>query len=138
MDRKALRDRVHRYNEADPVGSASRKPPEAVAKLTTAQMAKLRELVLAGPDRKIHQFIRWRCADLRMNVTKRVSVTVREHTIGKWLRLGTVIPKRDVAAQEAFKKTSVIAGRKSSTAPPRRHRRRSGFRITPEADKKAR
>jgi transposase len=99
------------------VGLASRKPPGAVAKLTQAQMAELRELVIAGPDRKIHKVIRWRCVDLRTEVTKRFSVTVPERTIGKWLRKlrltqlqpRPVHPKTDAAAQEAFKKTSVIA-----------------------------
>jgi transposase len=117
MDRQTLRDWVHRYNEAGVVGLASRKPPGAVAKLTQAQMAELRELVIAGPDRKIHKVIRWRCVDLRTEVTKRFSVTVPERTIGKWLRKlrltqlqpRPVHPKTDAAAQEAFKKASVIA-----------------------------
>ena len=52
MDRQTLRDWVHRYNEAGIHGLASRKAPGATAKLTQAQMAELRELVIAGPDRK--------------------------------------------------------------------------------------
>jgi hypothetical protein len=49
-------------------------------------MAELRELVIAGPDPKIHKVTRWRCVDLRAEVTRRFSVTVPERTIGKWLR----------------------------------------------------
>jgi hypothetical protein len=49
-------------------------------------MAELRELVVAGPDPEKHQVVRWRCADVRVEVTRRFSVTVPERTIGKWLR----------------------------------------------------
>jgi hypothetical protein len=42
--------------------------------------------VMAGPDPKIHKVVRWRCVDLRAEVTKRFSVTVSERTIAKWLR----------------------------------------------------
>jgi transposase len=112
MDRQTLRDWVHRYNEAGIVGLASRKPPAAAAKLTQAQMAELRALVIAGPDPKIHKVVRWRCVDLRAEVAKRFSVTVPERTIGKWLRRLRLTqlqrrpfhPKKDAAAQEAFKK----------------------------------
>jgi hypothetical protein len=65
-------------------------------------MAELRALVIAGPDRKIHKVVRWRCVDLRTEVTRRFSVTVAERTIGKWLRKlkppscspGRIIPNR--------------------------------------------
>jgi transposase len=117
MDRQTLRDWVHRYNEAGIDGLVSRKPPGAAAKLTTAQMAELRELAVAGPDPKIHHVIRWRCVDLRAEVARRFSVTVPERTIGKWLRKLRLTqlqprpyhPKKDAAAQEAFKKTSLPA-----------------------------
>jgi transposase len=78
-------------------------------------MGELRELVVAGPDPKVHQVVRWRCVDVREEVTRRFSVTVNERTIGKWLRKLELTrlqprpfhPKKDAAAQEAFKKTSV-------------------------------
>ncbi len=75
MDRQTLRDWVHRYNEAGPVGLVSRKPPGAAAKLNPAQMAELRELVIAGPDPDLHKVIRWRCVDLRDEVSRRFSVS---------------------------------------------------------------
>jgi transposase len=117
MDRQTLRDWVHRYNDAGIDGLVSRKPPGASPKLSEAQMAELRELVIAGPDPKIHKVIRWRCVDLRAEVTRRFAVTVPERTIGKWLRRLKLTqlqprpyhPKKDAAAQEAFKKTSVPA-----------------------------
>jgi transposase len=86
MDRQTLATGVHRYNEAGIHGLVSRKAPGAIPKLTQAQMAELRQLVIAGPDHKIHKVIRWRCVDLRAEVTRRFSVTVRERTIGTWLR----------------------------------------------------
>jgi transposase len=117
MDRQTLRDWVHRYNEAGIDGLVSRKPPGATPKLTEVQMAELRELVIAGPDRNIHKVIRWRCVDLREEVARRFSVTVPERTIGKWLRKLKLTllqprphhPKKDAAAQEAFKKTLLPA-----------------------------
>jgi len=112
MDRQTLRDWVHRYNETGPDGLVSRSAPGPEPKLTAPQMNELRELVIAGPDPKIHKVIRWRCIDLREQVAERFSVHVSERTIGKWLRkLGLTRlqprpyhPKRDPAAQEAFKK----------------------------------
>jgi len=117
MDRQTLRDWVHRYNEAGIHGLVSRKAPGAAAKLSQAQMAELRELVIAGPDREVHKVIRWRCVDLCAEVTRRFSVTVPERTMGKWLRKLKLTqlqprphhPKKDAAAQEDFKKTSVPA-----------------------------
>jgi hypothetical protein len=75
MDRQTLRDWVHRYNEAGIVGLASRKPPGAVARLTQAQMAELRALVIAGPDPKIHKVVRWRCVDLRAEARRRPTIS---------------------------------------------------------------
>ncbi len=114
MDRQTLRDWVLRYNEHGVDGLASRKPPGAAPKLSEAQMRELRGLVLAGPDPKTQKVVRWRCLDLREEVIQRFSVTVPERTIAKWLRKLKLTrlqprpfhPKRDEAAQEAFKKTS--------------------------------
>jgi len=70
--------------------------------------------VIQGPDPMTHKVVRWRCVDLRAEVARRFSVDVHESTIGKWLhQLGLTRlqprpfhPKKDAAAQEAFKKTS--------------------------------
>jgi transposase len=115
MDRQTLRDWVVRYNERGVDGLASRKPPGAAPKLSAAQMSELRDLVLAGPDPKADKVVRWRCVDLREEVTQRFCVTVPERTIAKWLRKLKLTrlqprpfhPKMDAAAQEAFKKTLV-------------------------------
>jgi transposase len=115
MDRQTLRDWVHRYNESGAEGMISRRAPGPPAKLTAAQMQELRALVLAGPDPAVHHVARWRCVDLRDEVARRFGVTVQERAIGKWLRkLGLTRlqprpyhPKKDPAAEEAFKKTLV-------------------------------
>jgi transposase len=117
MDRQTLRDWVHRYNEVGIAGLVSRTAPGPTPKLTTEQMQELRALVLAGPDPEVHKVVRWRCIDLREEVTRRFSVTVGEGTIGRWLRKLKLTrlqprpyhPRKDAAAQEAFKKTSVHA-----------------------------
>jgi transposase len=115
MDRQSLRDWVHRYNEAGADGLVSRCGPGPRPKLSAAQMEELRELVIAGPDAAIHQVVRWRCVDLRDEVARRYDVTVGERTIGKWLRKLRLTrlqprpyhPKKDPAAEAAFKKTSL-------------------------------
>lgn len=117
MDRQTLRDWVHRYNAAGVDGLVSRTPPGPAPKLTSAQMQELYDLVIAGPDLAVHHVVRWRCVDLRAEVARRFGVTVDEDTIGRWLRKLRLTrlqprpfhPKKDVAAQEAFKKTSAAA-----------------------------
>jgi transposase len=114
MDRQTLRDWVHRYNDEGIDGLKSRSAPGRAPALTDEQMAELRALVIQGPDPVAHKVVRWRCVDLRAEVARRFSVDVHESTIGKWLhQLGLTRlqprpfhPKKDAAAQEAFKKTS--------------------------------
>jgi transposase len=114
MDRQTLRDWVHRYNAEGVDGLKSRKSPGREPFLTEPQKTELRDLVVRGPDPDIHKVVRWRCADLRAEVARRWSVEVHESTIGKWLgELGLtrlqprpVHPKKDAAAEAAFKQTS--------------------------------
>lgn len=117
MDRQTLRDWVLRYNADGIAGLLSRKPPGAAGKLTKEQWSELRQWVIDGPNPKEHKVIRWRCVDLCVEVHRRFSVTVCERTMGKWLRkMGLTRlqprpfhPKKDAEAQEAFKKTFVLA-----------------------------
>lgn len=116
MDRQTLRDWVRRYNSDGIDGLRSRKAPGAAARLSAVQKAELYQWVLDGPDPKRHKVIRWRCVDLCAEVERRFCVTVCERTMGKWLRKMKLTrlqprpyhPKKDVAAQEAFKKTSAL------------------------------
>jgi transposase len=115
MDRQTLRDWVHRYNAEGVAGLHSRVSPGRPAVLTDQQMQALRIMVLEGPDPARNGVIRWRCADLRDEIAARWSVTLTERSVGRLLhRLDMTRlqprpyhPKKDAAAQEAFKKTSL-------------------------------
>jgi transposase len=115
MDRQILCDWVHRYNAEGVAGLASRVHPGPVPSLNDQQMAELRALVVAGPDPEKDGVVRWRCVDLREQIIRRFSVSFHERSVGKLLRkLGLTQlqprpyhPKKDAAAQEAFKKTSL-------------------------------
>ena len=115
MDRQTLRDWVHRYNAEGIAGLSSGHGPGKPRSLTADQMAELKALVLKGPDPEKHGVVRWRCVDLRAEVARRFTVEVTRWTIGKWLRKLDLTrlqprpfhPKKDAAAQEAFKKTSL-------------------------------
>jgi transposase len=114
MQRQTLRDWVHRYNAEGVAGLVSRPGPGRAPALSSQQMAELKALVIAGPDPETDGVVRWRCVDLREQIVQRYSVEVHERTVGKLLRrLGLTRlqprpyhPKKDAAAQEAFKKTS--------------------------------
>jgi transposase len=114
MDRQTLRDWVHRYNLEGlgglSDGQRSGRPPA----LSAEQMQDLKDLVLAGPDLALNGVTRWPCIDLCVVIAERYEVVVHERTVGKLLRrMGLTRlqprpyhPKKDAAAQEAFKKTS--------------------------------
>jgi transposase len=111
MDRQILRDWAHRYNAVGVAGLSSRCSPGRPSALNEAQMEELRSMVLEGLDLERNKVVRWRCADLRAEIASRWSVTVNERTVGKLLRRLRMTrlqprphhPKKDVAAQEAFK-----------------------------------
>ncbi len=114
MDRQTLRDWVHRYNEEGLAGLISRVGLGPAPLLNEAQMAELLALVLQGPDAVGDKVVRWRCVDLQEQVARRFSIDTTERTIGRWLRQLKLTrlqprpfhPKKDIAAQETFKKTS--------------------------------
>jgi transposase len=114
MDRQTLRDWVLRYNEAGIEGLADRPRSGRPPALTPAQMQELKDVALAGPSPAEHGVVRWRCIDLRGEIARRFSVQVHERTVGKLLHRCDLVrlqprpyhPKKDAAAQEAFKKTS--------------------------------
>ena len=114
MERQTLRDWVHRYNAEGIAGLSSRTGSGRPCALSIEQMAQLKVLVVAGPDPSKHGVVRWRCADLRGVIQERFAVEVHERTVGKLLRRLHLTrlqprphnPKQDLAAQEAFKKTS--------------------------------
>ena len=113
MDRQTLRDWVHRYNAAGIAGLADLPRSGRPAALSAEQQAEFRSLVLAGPELARDGVVRWRCLDLRSEIAQRFEVTMHERTVGKLLRrLGLsrvqprpYNPKRNLDAQETFKKT---------------------------------
>ena len=114
MDRQTLSDWVHRYNATGIDGLKSCHAPGAAPLLSEEQRTELRALVVKGPDPEKDKVIRWRCIDLRDKIERHFSVTVHKRTVAKWLRQLELTrlqprpfhPKKDEAAQEAFKKTS--------------------------------
>jgi transposase len=116
MDRQTLRDWVIRYNELGIEGLVSRRGGGRKAVLSKTQLAELLALVVKGPDPERDRVVRWRCVDLREEVERRFEVRVHENTIGAWLRQMKLTrlqprpfhPGKDPAAQQAFKKTSLI------------------------------
>lgn len=116
MDRQTLRDWVIRYNELGISGLVSRHGGGPRPALSETQMAELLVMVVKGPDPERDRVVRWRCVDLRDEVERRFDVRVHENTIGVWLRQmrltrlqpRPIHPRKDPAAQEAFKKTSLI------------------------------
>lgn len=114
MDRQTLRDWVHRYNAEGVPGLKSRVGGGHAPLLSKEQMAELRELVVNGPDPAVDGVVRWRCVDLREKIARHFSVSVHKRTVAKWLTDMKLTrlqprpyhPRKDAAAQEAFKKTS--------------------------------
>jgi transposase len=115
MDRQTLCDWVHRYNSGDVAGLATAPRCGRPSALSEAQMAELKELVIKGPDPEKDGVVRWRCVDLRAKIADHFSVTFHQRSVAKLLgKLGLTRlqprpyhPKKDAAAQEAFKKTSL-------------------------------
>jgi transposase len=113
MDRQTLCDWVHRYNACGVAGLATAPRPGRPSALNEGQMAELKEWVIAGPDPEQDGVVRWRCVDLRVKIAEHFLVTLHKRSVGKLLRkLGLTRlqprpyhPKKDAAAQEAFKKT---------------------------------
>jgi len=129
MDRQTLCDWVHRYNKVGLEGLKTRKSPGKTPSLSAGQKAELLKMVIAGPDPEINKVVRWRCVDLKAEVARRWSITVHVSTIGRWLgelnltRLQPrpVHPKKDEAAEAAFKKTSPTWRVRRSRAPRLAH-----------------
>lgn len=115
MDRQTLRDWVHRFNTEGLEGLADKARPGRSPALSDKQMAELKQIVLTGPDLARDGVVRWRCCDLQGVIAARFGVAVHERTVGKLLRRLRLTrlqprphnPKRDEAAQELFKKTSL-------------------------------
>ena len=74
MDRQTLRDWVHRYNAEGIDGLIDREAPGRPPRLTPAQEAELKAIVLAGPDLARDGVVRWRRIDLQRVIGERFDV----------------------------------------------------------------
>jgi putative transposase len=123
MDRQALRDWVHRYNEEGIAGLSNRPPPGRSPKLTEGQMAALKAVVLTGPDPVVDGVVRWRIVDLCRWVAERWGVSYSETGMLRLLwsldlshrKTRPRHPQTDEKAQQAFKKDPMGDGRSSSS-----------------------
>jgi transposase len=115
MERQTLRDWIHRYNAEGLGGLSNRSPPGPAPRLTSAQKAAVAGWVRRGPDPARHGgLVRWRRRDLCREIAARFGVELAERTVGDLLRelhfarvsVRPHHPRKDAAAQEAFKKTS--------------------------------
>jgi len=114
MDRQTLRDWAHRFNQLGPEGLLDRKAPGGKPKLSADQQAELKLLVEAGPDRQRDGVTRWRCVDLKRELSRRFGVDLSEVSLGRQLKkLGfshiSARPRHLAQKPEtiaAFKKTS--------------------------------
>ena len=114
MDRRTLRDWVHRYNAAGLAGLSNHRGAARPRRLDPGQVAELVSWLEAGPDPAVDGVVRWRRQDLRARIAERFGVELHERTVGKYLaalgyrRLSVRPrhPKTDPEAQEAFEKAS--------------------------------
>jgi transposase len=115
MDRQTLRDWVHRYNASGADGLFDRPRRSGPApRLSPEQQNKVAEWLEQRPQLERDGVVRWRCIDLQRRIKVAFAVDLHESTVGRMLhRLHFTRlqprpyhPKKDAAAQEAFKKTS--------------------------------
>src|SRR5436305_347991 len=135
MDRRTLRDWVHRYYGEGLDGLSDRRRPGPRPRLTPEQEAELATAVERGPDPERDGVVRWRRVDLQALIETRFTVRLHERSVGKVLRrLGFSRvsvrprhPKADEAAQEAFKKASPSwSARRFPSTPAASRSRTSG------------
>jgi transposase len=146
MDRQTLRDWAHRYNVEGLAGLFDRPHPGRPRRLTAEQEAEVARWVRQGPKLSEDGVVRWRLVDLAGKIEKQFGVRLAERSMGKLLRrLGfrrlsvrPHHPHKDLAAQEAFKKTLPIWSPAASRRTRAGSRSRSGGRTKLASASKAR
>ncbi len=109
MERRALRDAVMRYNAEGLDGLYDRPRPGARPRLDDAQMARLRQIVVDGPDVEKTGLSAWTLAGLCREVKQRWNVSHHEAHRSRLIRKLDLSrheaqpshPKADPAAREA-------------------------------------
>ena len=114
MDRQTLRDWVARYNAEGVDGLRDRERPGRPALLAPELEEELRQLIDAGPDLERDGVVEYRVRHIRDLALRHFGVDYsrsgmqgRLHRMKlSYLKPRPIHPKADLAAQEAFKKTS--------------------------------
>ena len=81
MDRRPLRDWLHRYNEEGLEGLAGRRGVTPL--LDAARKAALAARVRAGPGPETHGVVGWQRVGLQRETERRLGVTMQERTAGR-------------------------------------------------------
>ena len=146
IDRQTLRNWVHRYNEAGLDGLADRARSGRPGRLSWVEQGRVARWVEEGATLAGDGVVRFRRVDLKERIARAFGVQLHERSVGKLLRrLGyrklsvrPLHPQADLAAQEAFKKTSptwrTTQSARSAPASPSK----SGSKMKPGLASKAR
>jgi transposase len=116
MERQALRDAVVRYNAEGLAGLTDRPKGRPRRRLTEAEEAELVAAILRGPDPDTDGCCAWTRADLCRWLATNTGKTYHPSSMTRVLRrldfsrqtVRPYHPKRDVEAQEAFKKGGLL------------------------------
>lgn len=146
MDRQTLRDWVHRYNAEGLAGLFDRPHSGRPRRLTAEQEAEVARWVRQGPKLSEDGVVRWRLVDLAQKIERQFGVRLAERSVGTLVRrLGfrrlsvrPHHPRKDLAAQEAFKKTFPIWSPTAFRRTRAASRSRSGGRMKPASASRAR
>jgi transposase len=146
MDRQTLRDWVHRYNAEGLVGLFDRPHSGRPPRLSAEQQTEVAQWVRQGPQLSEDGVVRWRLIDLARKIEQSFGIQLAERSVGTLLRrLGfrrlsvrPHHPRKDLAAQEAFKKTLPIWSPAASRRTRMASRSRSGGRTRPVSVSKER
>lgn len=139
MGRQTLRGWVRRCNASGIDGLTARASPGRRPAPSEAPRAEAKALVIAGPDPVQNKVVRWRCAELREEATRRLDVAAHESTTGKRLRqLGLTRlqarpfrPEKAAEAEATFKRASPAWRGRRCGRPRQAPRSRHGSRTRP-------
>jgi transposase len=146
MDRQTLRDWVHRFNEAGVAGLRDRTRSGRPWLLAEGLLPELAALIADGPQIERDGVVEYRLSHIRELSRRHFGADYSQggmHAVLRrmgfsWLKPRPVHPKTDLAAQEAFKKTSPRRWHVSTISIPTPSGWRSGSRTRPGSVKKAR
>ena len=113
MDRRTLRDWVHRFNDHGPDGLKNIHAGGREPRLSPEQKEQLAHIIETGPDPATDGVVRWRRVDIKRVIKERFGVEFHERYVGTLMKeLGFSRlsgrprhPKQDEWVIEMFKKT---------------------------------